>query len=347
MKKLISLLLALVMVFSFATVAFAEEGDGAGATTTPTTQPTALTFTKNYVDASGEATSVFPTEELTFTVTADKGNPDASLLPAVEAENKVTVASNAQQISITFPEYTKVGTYTYTVKENTGSTQGVTYSSAEYTVIVYVTWNGNHTALENKTVVYLGEEKVSGDGLKFDNTYNLGTLKVTKKVTGNLGDQTKKFDVTVNFSSDNALGRDFSYSGSENGTVTLAKAEGAEKYTASVALHLKHDDTVTFENIPAGVSYTVTESDYTTGEKNGENGYDAASYKLNDGGASTTAVTGDISAGETDAVEITNNKGVKVETGITLDSVPFILILAVCAGAVVLFVVKKRRSAEF
>ena len=44
---------------------------------------------------------------------------------------------------------------------------------------------------------------------------------------------------------------------------------------------------------------------------------------------------------------ITNNKSVDVDTGITLDSLPFVLILAVCAGAVVLFVIKRRNSVEF
>ena len=43
---------------------------------------------------------------------------------------------------------------------------------------------------------------------------------------------------------------------------------------------------------------------------------------------------------------ITNNKSVDVDTGITLDSIPFVLILAVCAGAAVLFLIK-RRSVEF
>ena len=44
---------------------------------------------------------------------------------------------------------------------------------------------------------------------------------------------------------------------------------------------------------------------------------------------------------------ITNNKGGTPDTGITLDSLPFVLILAVCAGAVVLFVIKRRNSVEF
>ena len=48
-----------------------------------------------------------------------------------------------------------------------------------------------------------------------------------------------------------------------------------------------------------------------------------------------------------DTVVFTNNKKVDVDTGITLDSLPFVLILAVCAGAVVLFVIKRRNSVEF
>ncbi|MDO4649150.1 MAG: hypothetical protein Q4B26_10920, partial [Eubacteriales bacterium] len=85
----------------------------------------------------------------------------------------------------------------------------------------------------------------------------------------------------------------------------------------------------TFANVPAGVTYTVVEDDYS------KDGY-------------TTSKTGD--TGTMDDKEataaFTNDKVGDVDTGINLDSLPYILILVVIAGAAVAFFVSKRRTVE-
>ena len=53
-----------------------------------------------------------------------------------------------------------------------------------------------------------------------------------------------------------------------------------------------------------------------------------------------------ISADDNDNIIIVNNKGTEVDTGITLDNMPYILILTVVAIGAVGFVSKKR-SSEF
>ena len=45
-------------------------------------------------------------------------------------------------------------------------------------------------------------------------------------------------------------------------------------------------------------------------------------------------------------VTITNTKTAEVDTGITLDSLPYILIVAVVLAAAVVMIINKRRNAE-
>ena len=105
---------------------------------------------------------------------------------------------------------------------------------------------------------------------------------------------------------------------------------------AQADFYLKHGETITIANLPYGVTYTVVEDDYTTEAKGG---YDEASYVWSD-------ETNKKIDSETDTVVITNNKGVTVDTGINLDSLPYIMILAVAALGMVGFVAKKRKEEE-
>ena len=85
------------------------------------------------------------------------------------------------------------------------------------------------------------------------------------------------------------------------------------------------------------MTYTVVEADYTA-EANG--GYDAASYNFSD----KSGIKKLDSAAET--VEITNNNGAMIDTGVILDNAPYILMLAVVAAGAMTLVIKKRREEE-
>lgn len=76
-----------------------------------------------------------------------------------------------------------------------------------------------------------------------------GSLVVTNTVAGNGGDKTKYFDYTVTLS-------DTSINGTYNGV----------KFTNGVSetFQLKHGESITFANLPAGIAYTVTEANYTS-----------------------------------------------------------------------------------
>ena len=80
------------------------------------------------------------------------------------------------------------------------------------------------------------------------------------------------------------------------------------------------------------MTYTVTESDYTA------DGYDAAAYEFGDDNKKIDSAE--------DKVTITNNKGTTVDTGVFLDSLPYIMLLAIVGVGATLFVSKKRRAFE-
>lgn len=354
MKKLISLTLALIMVFSLATVAMAEDS----APATPN-NATSIVFVKNYVDDSNNKTNLVPKEDLTFTITSPTGAPKAYIGTAPNTTGVYTVAitSNAQTITVNLPaasEYSSVGEYEYTIQETMTTaegSQGVSYGNASYKIKVQVLWNDAHTALVTNAVVYSGTTKTSD--LVFVNTYSLGELGVKKVVTGKLADKTAQFDMTVTFTSDKIVMSEIAVSDGKDdhgATTTIpggssgwTKDEQTGKYTATAYIKVSDSETVNFTGIPVGVSYKVEED---AKHLVGTDGFDVNSSGDTDYTESYDNQTGTISSVKVTAT-VTNTKDVPVDTGITLDTLPFVLILAVCAGAVVLFVIKRRRSVDF
>lgn len=356
MKKLISIMLALVFVFSMATVAFA---DGTEATAN---KLTSLTFQKHYVDSEDTDTTLFPSEDLKFTITSPSDAPAAYIGDNASNNGVYTVSVNAnpQNVVVKIPaasEYTSVGEYEYTIQETmtseTGS-QAVVYGSTSYKIKVQVLWADDaHTEKETNVVVYnSNNQKVSdlNNGLVFNNTYTVGQLDVTKNVTGKLADKSAQFDMTVTFTSDKPVKSIITVKDNKGdaGTTTEIAANSWTltdgKYVATANIKVSDTETVNITGIPTGVTYKVEED---AKHLVGSDGFDANS----DGDTDYTASYGNNQEGTisatTTTVTVTNTKDASVDTGISLDSVPFILILAVCAGAVVLFVVKRRRSVEF
>lgn len=251
--------------------------------------------------------------------------------------------TRTKNFEITLPEYTGVGVFTYTLKELAGDTKGVSYDPATFVVTVYV-FQGE-TGLETEVTVHdaSNSQKETKNKLdSIDNTYSAGTLTVTKVVEGSLGDKSKnnKFTMTVTFEKPTTGTVSSEIIMKTNGTETerfVPEWNTDGKYTKTIAV--AHEDNITFENIPYGVTYTVVENDYT-GE---EYGYQAAKYSITD--ASDDGVQNTIdSANET--VTVTNKKEGTVDTGVILDNAPYIaLMMVVVAGAAVM-IIKKRRHFE-
>ena len=337
MKKLFALLLTLALVLSFGITAMAAEP----VMTSKATTYEALIKTYNVV--GGNDATLYPAETLTFTSTPAVGNPDPTNLTVNDLE---VTGNTKQKLVINVPAYSKVGVYHYTITENAGNTQGVTYTTDAVNVSVLVEYDytdedGDGYGLK----ATIGVTNAAGEGegeLKHDtftNTYSLGSLTVSKEVAGNLASQSQEFAIDVTFTSDKPVLSTITCGDGQ--TITSANWTQAESvYTAKVTVKLIHGQDVTFNNIPAGVTYTVVEqAKHEAADPNGSNpetGY-TVTYE---------GETGTIAENVTAAAKVINTKGTTVNTGVVLDSLPYVLLIAVAVVGVVIFTVRKRRNRE-
>lgn len=335
MKKLFALLLTLALVLSFGVTALAADPL---TMTSPETTVEIMLKSYDLVGATDEA--LYPAETLTFNSTPAEGNPDDTNLTV----NALAVTGNTdQKLVINVHPYSKVGVYHYTITENAGNTQGVTYTTDSVSVSVLVEYDYTDADKDGYGLkATIGVTLSEDDNQKhntFTNTYSLGSLTVSKEVAGNLASQTQKFDIDVTFTSAKPVLSTITCGDGQ--TITSenwALAEGV--YTAEVTVQLDHGNNVTFSNIPAGVTYTVTEqAKHGEADTNGSN--PAAGYTV-----SYENQTGTIAAEGTAQAKVTNTKGTTVNTGVVLDSLPYILLIAVAVVAVVLFTARKRRNRE-
>lgn len=338
MKKLFALLLTLALVLSFGITAMAAEP----VMTSKATTYEALIKTYNVV--GGNDATLYPAETLTFTSTPAVGNPDPTNLTVNDLE---VTGNTKQKLVINVPAYSKVGVYHYTITENAGNTQGVTYTTDAVNVSVLVEYDytdedGDGYGL--KATIGVTNSAGEGEGeLKhntFTNTYSLGSLTVSKEVAGNLASQSQEFAIDVTFTSDQPV---LSTITCGDGQTIVPNEDWSlvdGVYTAMVTVKLIHGQDVTFNNIPAGVTYTVVEqAKHEAADPNGSNpetGY-TVTYE---------GETGTIAENVTAAAKVINTKGTTVNTGVVLDSLPYVLLIAVAVVAVVLFTVRKRRNQE-
>lgn len=155
-------------------------------------------------------------------------------------------------------------------------------------------------------------------------------LTVTKTVTGKLGDTNKAFTFTItkdgkpvnNITEDNIEARD--------GAQWLNDGNG--KFT------LKDGASIIFKNLPSG-QYKVVEDDYI-GEKY-ETSYVVDSGTPENGQEATVTIGTDAKQ-----IDFTNHRNLEPDLGVLLDTLPYIVILAVVAGGVALLMLRKRRKED-
>jgi len=347
MKKFLSMILALVLVLSMATVAFADETtttpdgkveiENSDGTKTEYSDMKTVTLTKVYNETNDGTTS--PAETFTFSALTCTGVVDAGVGVTAANAPVPTIASvdyaageagsdnKTKTITITLPDYTGVGIYTYTFTEIDGATAGVTYRSATIKLVVTVLQDEPTGKVR---VAAVHTESTGAKTGSFDNEYSAGSLSISKEVTGILGDQTKDFTVKVTFTAPegDTVREAITY---VDGTETKTIAAGWTGTHEAVEITLKHGEVVTFTNIPYGVTYTVVENDYTA---EADGGYDAAAYKFDDSAKTIDSAS--------EGVLITNNKDGDIDTGITMDTVPYIVLLAVAFVGMIALVAKKR-----
>lgn len=345
-NKVLALLLAATMTVGMSFSAFATDNQNAS-------------FNKTYKATNADTSS--PAETFTFRFEADKveGNsalskanmPSISDATASYTAGEVTTAGVQKTVEVALSSVTwpGVGVYYYKVTEVAGTTAGVKYDNATAYLKVTVA-NDTTSGTYYVAFVTLNLEDANEDGVTdsktggFTNEYQaVKSLDIGKTVTGNFGDKTKYFKVNVTLTGESNK----TYQDSYTVTGGTKIENGTEECTSSTitigkmaSFYIKNGETIHIANVPYGVIYTVAEDDYTTSD-----GYDAAKYSVNGETATTTSVSGEKVDSATESVQITNNKGGTIDTGIVVDNAPYVILAAVAVLGLAM-VVAKRHNIE-
>ncbi|MDO5100660.1 MAG: FctA domain-containing protein [Eubacteriales bacterium] len=217
-------------------------------------------------------------------------------------------------------KFTAPGIYRYVIEENNGGYEGITYSTVKKNFDVYVDQNNDiiSYAFSND----LGTEKTDG---KFTNDYGkdndtIHDLTVTKEVTGNQGDKNKLFDFSVKV--DGAAGEKYTVEVKEdaNAAVNTITLETGTAQTVK----LKDGGSIHIWGLSDTDKVTVDETDYAA-----------------EGYTTTGELTGLMVTADNTQKTITNDKEVSALTGIVTDMAPYVLLIAVAGGLLVLSMRRK------
>ena len=302
------------------------------------TVPTVKTVHKHFVMAEGIAAP-----EVTFYFTAEKVTADApnatigplTYLNTDTAEVKNGLSSFNKEAEITFETFPHAGLYEYTICETAGTENGITYDTASYNLNVYVvnTENGN-LEVQNITAEKDGDKQ---DELSFTNTYRKNSsLTISKSTEGMHADKTKDFEFTIKFER------------------AATESDEVESYTGKIGdetvdcsvdeettFKLHDGESLVFECLPAGTRYVVSEvaaeDGYTPSIKVIENGVQTLEKTVSENAGISSAEAVSTLVGEkTNEVEFTNTYQDIALTGIALNNWPFIILIILAIGAMLL-----------
>ena len=150
--------------------------------------------------------------------------------------------------------------------------------------------------------------------VRVTNVRKIVNVTIEKKVTGNLGDHTKKFSFTVTSTEPmNPPRTEGEYILSEN--------------NKTATFSLAHNQRVTLR-VPVGALLTITEvcGDYESTIKDTPL---PGSYTVTDANVQT--------------ITVTNHKNVVIDTGIVLDALPYVVLLGIVAVGAILLLRRRRR----
>ena len=157
-------------------------------------------------------------------------------------------------------------------------------------------------------------------------------LTVTKTVTGKLGDTNKAFTFTITKADGTAVNI-------ASANIEISDADSTKvEWKDNGQFTLKDRASITFKNLPSG-EYKIVEDDYT-GEKY-ETSYVVGSGDPQSGREATVTMSG-----TNMTLAFTNHCNLKPDTGVLLDTLPYIVILAVVAGGVALLMLRKHRKED-
>lgn len=325
----------------------------AEAETVPTVDG-AANITKNLHIAEG---ITVPDTTFTFKITQTEGDATTVVSP-VTATFKGTDTVNADLVSKTVAtelkdasKYPHAGVYTFTVSEEKGDVAGMTYDTKAYTVKVYVVNDGDGLKVDSITA---NDEETKVSDMSFDNTYvKDSSFTIEKKVTGAQADRTKHFNFTINMTKASTDTKT-SYIGTsvkgdkckENHQNIVLKFDNTGKATANVKLC--DGDKITFDNIAAGTRYTVTEAGaedgYTPSVTVVENGAKAVQTNAASD-ADEISADNKLIGENANSVVFTNAYADTPVTGVIINNLPYVVLVAaaVCALAALVLINRRRQ----
>ena len=371
-KKVLAVVAAGAMTMGMAMPTFAAD---AGKTTE-------AWITKTYNTEVGKAEKFSFTAEQVKTGTGIITTDAAVTMPEISFTNTET-GTTSRRGQIIFPTYTEAGKYEYTVKETqtvdpavvNGEHEKMIMSLAEYTMDVYVTDGATGKEISNIVVNKVKDDagqtatgkvdigNTSTNTFNFTNTYvqeagtgtdpinpgpdyttygSLDVSKIIKTDAADTADTNKEFEFTANFTFPNGT----------DGTTLGAKATIGDSTTSitgtSHTFNLKHGQNVKFTGLPVGTKISVTES--ATPNYKG-----SAEVVINNGTKEAVAETkynealtvSNKTLGQNkNTVDVTNTYNYVPATGIIMNTLPYVLMIALCGVALIAFVGFKRRRLQ-
>lgn len=242
-------------------------------------QATQVGFTNAYSVESTKVENAFKVQKkisgrnwttsdaFTMTLTAQGEAP----MPkgAKDGVSTIELHKDAQVGNFGTIEYTKPGTYTYVITEQSGDEASLTFSKATYRATVTVTDDGAGKLFAKTKIAQLADDDGGAaertvEAAVFTNTAKTGSLTVKKTVVG--GDSQREFGFTVALVDGDG----------EPVSGTFGKGEHAVTFTDGKATFtLKDGGEKTIAGLPVGARYTVTE-DAAEGYTTAVNGADGS-----------------------------------------------------------------------
>ena len=372
-KKVLAVVAAGAMTMGMAMPTFAADGG----------KTTEAWITKTYYTEVGKAEKFSFTAEQVKTGTGIITTDAAVTMPEISFTDTET-GTISKRGQITFPTYPEAGKYEYTVTETqtadpivaNSEHEKMIMSQAEYTMDVYVTDGATGTEISNIVVnkvkddagqtatgkvdigntdtnrfnftnTYVQEAGTGTDPTNPDPTYpDNGSLKVSKAVINANGTATTPDD-------EFAFTATFAFpKGTDANTLGGIKANGGDVTLAeggTYTFHLKANANMKFTGVPVGTTISVKESAAKNYKGSAEitiNGTKLTSVAETSYNTELTAVRSQKLGQKQNIVDVTNTYNDVPVTGIIMNTLPYVLMIALCGVALIAFVGFKRRRLQ-